>query len=42
MDLAIASVALSLSARLATLNIRHFARIDDLKLIDWSAPHPDP
>ena len=42
MDLAIASVALGLPARLATLNIRHFARIDVLELVDWSAPHPDP
>ena len=41
MDLAIASVALALPARLATLNIRHFARIDDLELADWSALHPD-
>lgn len=39
MDLAIASVALGLPARLATLNIRHFARIDALELVDWSAPH---
>ena len=36
MDLAIASIALSLPARLATCNIRHFARIDDLELVDWS------
>lgn len=42
MDLAIASVALGLPARLATLNIRHFARIDDLELVDWSTTHPDP
>ena len=41
MDLAIASVALSLPARLATANIRHFARVDDLELSDWSAPEPD-
>ena len=38
MDLAIASIALSLPVRLATCNIRHFARIDDLKLVDWSEP----
>ena len=38
MDLAIASIALSLSARLATCNMRHFARIDDLELVDWSEP----
>ena len=42
MDLAIASVALGLPARLATMNIRRFARIDDLEPVDWSAPHPDP
>ena len=36
MDLAIASIALSLPARLATCNIRHFARIDNLELVDWS------
>ena len=38
MDLAIASIALSLPARLATWNLRCFARIDDLELIDWSEP----
>ena len=38
MDLAIASIALSLPARLASCNMRHFARIDDLKLVDWSEP----
>lgn len=38
MDLAIASIALSLPARLATWNLRYFARIDDLELIDWSEP----
>ena len=38
MDLAIAPVALSLPARLATYNVRHFARIDDLELVDWSEP----
>ncbi|MDE0262822.1 MAG: type II toxin-antitoxin system VapC family toxin [Bryobacterales bacterium] len=36
MDLAIASIALSLPARLATCKMRHFARIDDLELVDWS------
>ncbi len=40
MDLAIASIALSLPARLATANIRHFARVDELELVDWSAPEP--
>lgn len=40
MDLAIASVALSLPAQLATANLRHFARIDDLSLVDWTAPDP--
>ena len=38
MDLAIASIALSLPARLATCNMRHFARIDGLELVDWSEP----
>ena len=38
MDLAIASVALSLPAQLATANIRHFERIDDLDIVDWSEP----
>jgi predicted nucleic acid-binding protein len=38
MDLAIASIALGLSARLATANIRHFERIDDLAVVDWSEP----
>lgn len=37
MDLAIASVALSLPARLATCNVRHFSRIDDLQVDDWTA-----
>ena len=41
MDIAIASIALSLPARLATANLRHFARIDDLELVDWSAPDPE-
>lgn len=36
MDLAIASIALSLPARLATCNMRHFAGIDELELVDWS------
>ena len=40
MDLAIASIALSLPARLATCNMRHFARIDDLELVDWSGSDP--
>lgn len=40
MDLAIASVAVSLPARLATGNVRHFSRIEDLDLDDWSADDP--
>ena len=40
MDLAIASIALSLPAQLATANTRHFARIDDLDIVDWSGPGP--
>ncbi len=38
MDLAIASIALGLPAQLATANIRHFARIEDLDIVDWSEP----
>lgn len=38
MDLAVASIALTLPARLATSNIRHFSRIDDLELVDWIEP----
>ena len=40
MDLAIASIALNLPARLATASVRHFARIDDLDIVDWSGPGP--
>ena len=40
MDLAIASVAASLPARLATGNVRHFSRIEDLDLDDWSSDDP--
>ncbi len=40
MDLAIASIALGLPARLATLNVRHFSRIDGLDVVDWSAAEP--
>lgn len=36
MDLAIAATALTLPARLATCNIGHFSRIDDLEVVDWS------
>lgn len=36
MDLIIASIALTLPARLATMNARHFARIVDLRVVDWS------
>ena len=38
MDLAIASIALGLPAQLATANVRHFARIDDLDVVDWPGP----
>lgn len=41
LDVAIGSIALSLSARLATLNVRHFARIDGLALDDWSEPRAE-
>ena len=37
MDLIVASIALTLSARLATINTRHFARIEGLQVVDWSA-----
>lgn len=36
MDLAIASIALSRDARLATSHVRHFDRIAGLELEDWS------
>ena len=39
-DLAIASIALTLPARLATRDLRHFSRIEDLEISDWSAPLP--
>ena len=42
MDLAIASIALGLPAQLATANLRHFARIDDLDIVDWSEPETPP
>lgn len=38
MDLAIASVALSCDAVLATGNTRHFERIEGLELVDWTIP----
>ena len=41
MDLAIASIALTLPAQLATLNVRHFARIDDLHVDDWATSASD-
>lgn len=40
MDLAIASVAVALPARLATGNVRRFARIEGLELDDWSDGEP--
>lgn len=36
MDLAIASIALSLGGRLATHNVRHFERITGLEVEDWA------
>lgn len=36
-DLAIASVAMSFGADVATMNVRHFARIEGLVVEDWSA-----
>ncbi len=38
MDLVIGSIALALPAAVATLNIRHFARLDGLECHDWT-PH---
>lgn len=37
MDLAIASIAVALPARLATGNTQHFARIEGLELDEWPA-----
>lgn len=37
MDLIVASVALTLGARLATHNRKHFARVADLEIADWAA-----
>lgn len=36
MDLAIASIALSIGAGVATHNVRHFERLDGLNVEDWS------
>lgn len=36
MDLAIASIALSIGARLATANVRHFERVPGLELDRWT------
>jgi tRNA(fMet)-specific endonuclease VapC len=36
-DLAIAAIALSRGVGVATLNVRHFARIDGLLVEDWSS-----
>lgn len=36
MDLVIASIALTLGARIATCNRRHFSRIEGLELDDWA------
>ena len=35
-DIAIAAIALSLGARVATMNVRHFARVEGLDIEDWS------
>lgn len=37
MDIAIGSIAIALSARLATRNVRHFRRLVGLQVEDWSA-----
>lgn len=36
-DVAIAAIALSLGARVATMNVRHFERIEGLEIENWSA-----
>jgi len=36
MDIAIASVALALGARVATYNVRHLRRLEGLSIDDWS------
>ena len=38
MDVVIASIAVRRSARLATRNLRHFTRIEGLRLEDWAEP----
>lgn len=37
MDVAIGSIALALDAAVATLNVRHFVRLDGLEVEDWGA-----
>lgn len=37
MDLAIASIAIQLRARLATANVRHFSRLAGLTVEDWTS-----
>jgi predicted nucleic acid-binding protein len=36
MDVAIASIALELRGSVATCNLRHFERVPDLVVEDWS------
>lgn len=36
MDLAIASIALSIGARVATHDVRHFERVEGLEVEDWA------
>ena len=38
MDIAIASIALTLGATVATRNVRHFERIEDLRYESWETP----
>ena len=42
MDLAIAAIALSRGLAVATLNSRHFRRIEGLEVHDWSKPPATP
>jgi predicted nucleic acid-binding protein len=40
MDLAIAALALTLGAAVATLDVRHFSRVDGLTVDDWTPAAP--
>jgi predicted nucleic acid-binding protein len=38
MDIAVAAIALAHQFAVATCNVRHFARIDGLRVEDWASP----